>query len=208
MALNRPFGLSPARHGSASQYSSQVQRYRIPSSDGSAYYVGDAVKQAAGADTRGIPNVQKAASTDTLRGVIVGVENPTINALSLQGTVIDDTITSVPATKTRDYYVYVMDDPNALFYIQDDGITSGNLVAASANLNSVLTIAAPSLGYQLSGTVLLSSSFANTATLNIKLMGLAQVPAIAGGGTNAFGAYAIWVCRINEHELTNGQAGI
>lgn len=208
MALNRPFGLAPARGGSASDFNAQVQKYRIPSGDGSAYYIGDPVKAAAGADTNGIPNVQAVAGTDTLRGVIVGVENPTVNAASIQGVVLDQTITSVPATKTRDYYVWVNDDPDQFFMIQDDGITSGKLVAASANLNFSLTIAAPSLGYQLSGTVILSSSLATTNTLNMKALGLAQLPAIAGGGSNAFGAYAVWMCKINEHELMGAQAGV
>jgi hypothetical protein len=208
MALNRPFGLSPARSGVAADYNAQVQKYRIPSTDGSAFYIGDAVLAAAGADTNGIPNVAKATSAQTLRGVIVGVENPSVNVASLAGTVIDDTVTNVPATKTRDYYVWVCDDPNQLFMIQDDGITTGNLVAASANLNFVLTITAPSLGYQLSGTVMLSSSLATTNTLNMKAIGLAQLPAIAGGGANAFGAYAVWMCKINEHELMGAQAGV
>lgn len=208
MALNRPFGLAPFRSNLAAPFTGQVTRYCIPSSDGSAYYIGDGVAQVAGADALGCPNVQKMASTTPYRGVIVGVENPTIGAVSLQGTVIDDTITSVPATKTRAYYVYVADDPNQLFMIQDDGITGANLVAASANLNSSLTIAAPTLGYQLSGTVLLSSSFNVAAARNTKLMGLVPFPVLPGGSANAFGAYAVWVAKPNQHDLMGNQVGI
>jgi hypothetical protein len=206
--LNRPFGLSPFRSLSASTFSAAVQRYRIPSADGSAFYIGDAVAQVAGADALGVPNVQKSASTTAYRGVIVGVENPTVGGVSIQGTVIDDTITSVPATKTRDYYVWVSDDPQTLFMIQDDGITGGNLVAASANLNSSLTIAAPTLGYQLSSTVLLSSSFAVTAGLNTKLLGLAQIPSLPGNVANSFGAFGVWVVKANQHNLMGNQVGI
>jgi hypothetical protein len=121
---------------------------------------------------------------------------------------LDQTVTSIPATKTKDYYAFVADDPDTLFTIQDDGITTANLVATNANKNFSLTVAAPSLGYQLSGTVLLSSSLATTVGLNMKAMGLAQVPAIAGGGSNAFGAYAIWMCKINQHELMGNQVGV
>lgn len=208
MALNRPFGLSPVRQGSASPFNMQVNKYQVPSADGSAYYIGDAVKAAANADVNGIPAVQKAAGTDTLRGVMVGVENPATNLPSLQGVSLDQTVTSIPATKTKDYYCFVADDPDTLFTIQDDGITTANLVATNANKNFSLTIATPSLGYQMSGTVMLSSSLATTVGLNMKAIGLAQEPAIAGGGSNAFGAYAIWMCKINQHELMGNQVGV
>lgn len=207
-ALNRPFGLSPFRHITGATHNAGVQRYCIPSTDGSAFYIGDAVFHVAGADAAGVPNVAKSTSALSYRGVIVGVENPTVGAASLVGTVVDDTITSVPATKTRAYYVYVVDDPGALFMIQDDGVTAGTLVAASANLNAVLTIAAPAQAYMLSGTVILSSSIAVTAALNTKLLGLAQIPVLPGGSPNAFGAYAIWVAKANQHNLMGNQLGV
>lgn len=206
--LNRPFGLAPFRTLGAHTFNAQAQRYCIPSSDGSAFYIGDMVIQAAGADAQGCPYVAKGASTSTYRGVIVGVENPTVGAASLVGTVIDNTRTSIPATKTRDYYVYVVDDPNTLFMIQDDGITTGNLVAASGNLNSSLTIAAPTQTYQLSASVLLSSSFNVAAARNTKLMGLAPVPVLPGNVANSFGAYAWWVVKANQHDLMGNQVGI
>lgn len=208
MALNKPFGLSPIMTGDANMYNARVTRYRIPSTDGSIYSIGDAVKQASGADANGVPNVQKAAGTDTLRGVVVGVENPSVNTVSLAGTVLDQTTTQIPATKTKDYYVYVVDDPGVMFMIQDDGITGANLVAASANKNFSLTVANPAQTFQLSATVILSSSFATTVGLNFKAVGLAQYPSLPGGSPNAFGAFAIWVARINQHELMGNQVGI
>lgn len=208
MALNRPFGLAPVRVGNANVANFQVNKYRIPLADASQYSIGDLVKQLASADTNGIPNVQKAASGNTVRGVVVGVENPTVNAPSLQGVVLDTTITGVPATKLRDYYVLVVDDPDMLWNVQDDGITGGNLVAASANLNSNFTVANPTLGYQMSASVLTSASFATTVGLTLKLIGLAQLPAIPGGGSNAFAAFGVWLTKINQHELMGNQVGI
>ena len=211
MALNKPFGLSPIMTGDANAYNGRATRYRIPSSDGSAYYVGDAVKSVSGADANGVPNVVKGVGTETapagLRGVIVGVENPSVNTVSLQGVVLDQTITSIPATKTRDYYVYVADDQGIMFMVQDDGITGGNLVAASANKNFSLTVAAPANTFQMSASVILSSSFNTTNTLTFKAVGLAQYPSLPGGSANAFGAFAIWVCRINEHEFMGNMSG-
>jgi len=54
----------------------QVRTYYIPSTDTSAYYIGDVVKTIAGSDANGIPAVAKCASGNTPRGVIVGVVNP------------------------------------------------------------------------------------------------------------------------------------
>lgn len=207
MALNRPFGVAQYRGSGGNIYTGAVTRYRIPQADASAYYVGDSVKQLSGADANGVPNVQKSAGTDTMRGFVVGIENPTIGGPSLQGLVLDDTIVSVPATKTRDYYVFIDDNPHQLFMVQDDGITAGSLVAASANKNFSLTIAVPTLGYQTSATVMLSSSLNTTATLIMKAMGLCQYPTLPGGSANAFGAFAQWVCRPNVHELNCGAIG-
>lgn len=208
MALNRPFGVALFTHNQTAPTNFRSSMYRIPSTDGNAYYMNDTVKQVAGSDANGVPNVVKAAGTDRLRGTIVGILNPAPNMASIQGTVLDRTIVSIPATKTRDYYVMVCDDRDAWFMIQDDGITTANLVAASANLNCNLTIAAPSAAYQESATVILSSSIATTNTFSFKLRGLAQIPAIAGGGSNAYGAYAIWVARINTHEFDGSIVGV
>lgn len=207
MALNRPFGVAPYRGSGGNLYAGAYTRYCIPVGDGSAYYVNDMVKQVAGGDASGVPNVQKAAGTDTMRGFIVGIENPTIGGPSIQGTVLDDTVVNIPATKTRAYYVYVDDNPHQLFMVQDDGITAGKLVAASANLNFSLTIAAPALPYQVSATVMLSSSLLATATLNMKAMGLVQALVLPGGSPNQFAAFAVWVCRPNVHELNCGAIG-
>lgn len=202
MASNKPFGARPIATGAGSPWNGQANRYYIPSSDGNAYQIGSFVKSLAGADVNGVPGVVKSAGTDTHRGFIVGVESGEVNAASMNGTALDRTITSIPATKTRNYYVYVCDDPMVIFEIQDDGITTGNLVAASVNKNCSLTIADPSSDKQVSATVLLSSSIATTQGLCIKLMGLAPIPG------NAFGAYAIWRARFNQHELMGNTAGV
>lgn len=202
MATARPFGLQPIRTIDGNSFNFQVSSYMIPSADGSIYSIGDAVKSAANADTNGIPAVAKAVGTDTLRGVVIGVINPFPNTPSIQGVLIDNTITSIPATKTKNYYVAVADDPSLIFAIQDDGITAGSLVAANANKNFSLTIANPANPQQDSATVMLSTSLATTAGLNMKAFGLQQIPG------NVFGLFAIWLCKINQHEFQGNTAGI
>jgi len=112
---NKPFGLAPVRVlGSVEQ--GQTTRYYIPSTDNNAYYLGDAVISAAVGDAAGTPGVSKAtAGTETLRGVIVGVEPANQNQPALAGTTLNLERTSIPASKSQNYYVYVDDNPATIF---------------------------------------------------------------------------------------------
>jgi len=166
-------------------------------------YMGDTVKAAASGDTNGVPNVTKITNgTDAIRGVIVGIAPTLIGAQSIQGTALSLETNYIPATHGRIWYVLVEDDPTTVFMMQDDGITTANLVAASCNLNFNYTVTAGSTTNSSSGSVILSSSFATTNTFSMKAMGLAQLPG------NAYGAYAKWLCRINVSELTGSFAGV
>lgn len=203
MATNRPFGLAAIRHRNGNPFNEAVSRYFVPAADASAYYIGDPVKSAANADTNGVPALQKSAGNDILRGVFMGQEQPGVNTPSIQGVLLQNTQTSIPATKNGvNYYIYVVDDPDVVFAIQDDGITGGNLVAANANKNANMTIAAPAQPQQASATVILSSSIATTSTLTLKLFGLVQQTG------NVFGAFGIWQAFINAHEFNGQTAGV
>lgn len=203
----KPFGLAPIKTLQTNAWNQQAMRYYIPSTDNNAYYLGDVVISLAGADTFGVPGVVKAtAGTETLRGVIVGFEPANVGAASQQGVALSLENTGIPATKTKAYYAYVVDDPHCVFSVQDDGLTLAKLVAANANKNSSLTIAAGSSLQTSSGTCLLSTSIATTQGLNIRLYGLYY--GMNNGAQNAFGLFAIWLCAINQHELMGNTAGI
>ena len=200
---NVPFGLMPlASLTGVSE--SPMNRYYIPSTDNSAYYIGSPVKLTNTADTNGVPGVIVCAGTDIILGPVVGVEiagvNP--NAVSMVGSSLALEQVSIPATKTKAYYVYVADDPLMMFALQADATTT-NQTAANANNNCSLTITAPSPStLPNSATVASSSTFATTNTLNIKLMGLIQTPGAA------FGAYSVYKCKINKHQYADQIAGV
>ncbi len=135
----------------------------------------------------------------------MGIVNPFpggVSVPSLVGSALPLELLSIPATKTQNYYVIVCEDMDQLYTAQDDGGTPGNSIAANSNKNSNITIANGATAQSASGSSLASTSFATTATFPIKLVGLQQ---IAG---NAFGAFAIWICRLNESELQGGVAGV
>jgi len=197
---NKPFGLAPVRSISGT-WSQQTTRYYIYSSDTDPYYIGDAVISAAQGDANGTPGIAKATGAQTLRGVVVGVEPADQLGVSLVGSALSLENTYVPATKAKAYYVYVVDDPGVVFKIQGDA-TATNQVATNSNKNFSLTIANGASAQSSSGTVLSSSTLNTNNTLNMKAMGLLQVPG------NAYGAYAIWQCKINLHELFGGTTAI
>jgi len=196
-----PRGFVPARYLNGAAWNGATNLYYIPSTDNNQYNPGDAVKSAAGADANGVPQVVKAGGTDTVRGVIVGILTANPNNPSLVGSNLDLTVQNTPSTgKTRDYYVLVVDDPQVLFELQDDGLSA--LTASAANKNASFTVTNPTSPQQNSASVLSTASVNTTQALNLRIMGLSQKP------NNAFGAYAIWIVKFNQHELMGNTAGV
>ena len=185
--VNAPSGLSPVRNGDGSPWNQQANLYYIPQADANAYYIGDLVKSIAGADANGVARLTKAVAGDTCRGAIIGVVTDP-NALA--------TI-SIPATKVRDYYIWVVDDPNAWFEVQGDN--SGTLAATAIGKNANFTVAAPTGIVPFSATVLATATAAVTATLPLKILGLTQKEG------QDFTANAKILVKFNTHEL--GGAG-
>lgn len=200
--VQSPRGFVPSRYANGSPFNGAGNLYYIPSTDGLQYNVGDAVKSGAGGSSTGIPQVVKAAGTDTVRGVIMGVMVAPQNENSFLGANLDLTVQNIPASKQHDYYVLVADDPAILFELQGDG-TATNQVAASCNKNASFTVTNPTTPQQNSASTLNSASIATTAALNLKIFGLVQQ-----SRNNEYGAYANWLVKFNQHELQGNTAGV
>lgn len=195
-----PRGFVPSRYLNGAPWTGACNMYVIPSTDNNQINVGDAVKSAAGGDANGIPAVTKAAGTDTVRGVVIGFLPSAPNSPSLVGTTLDLTLQNIPATKAKDYYALVVDDPQVLFELQDDGASA--LTAAACNKNASFTVTNPTAPQQNSASVLGTATVNTTNTLNLKIVGLAQKP------NNAIGAYATWLVKFNQHELMGGTTAV
>jgi hypothetical protein len=191
-----PRGFVPLRYLSGAAWNGASNMYCVPSTDGTIISVGDAVKSAAGGDANGIPYIAKAAGTDVVRGVVVGILPDSPNNPSLVGTNLDLTLQNMPATKTKAYYVLVVDDPMVIFDLEDDGAAA--LDATACNKNAIFVVTNPTAPSQVSASTLSAASVAVTATLNLKLMGLVQKP------DNAYGVNANWAVMFNLHELNRG----
>ena len=194
---NTPFGLAPVEYLSGAPWNGQVRRYFIPQADANVYAIGDPVTIAGSSDANGVASVVLMTPGAGMLGVIVGMGGPSYGGGNFDPTNLSTTV--IPATKTRGYYVSVVDDPNVVFEVQEVG-TGTQLTAAEVGLNCNL-VAGTNSGY-MSGWQLTNTTEATTATLDVKLLGLSQKPG------NAFGAYAKWLVLMNNHVYRGGVAGI
>ncbi len=202
--VSKVAGLKPVGYLNGSPWNGQARKYYVPATNATAIYVGDPVTLTGDGDTNGVPGVVTGAAGAAIIGVVVGVVVADAG-VSLQGTTIDLTRRSLPVSTAG--YVLVADDPNIIFEVEE-GVSGGAgtaLTSAAIGLNANLVLkAAPTATYQDSGWVVDNSTEAATATLNVKLLGLAQRE------DNAFGAAAKWLVKINNHVYgaSTGTAGI
>jgi len=196
---NRPSGLSPVQYLNSAPWTGGGRVYCIPDTDDTyAYAIGDPVVLAGGADSNGVPTITlaTAGATNSVLGAIVSGGGGLAYGAALGG--VQDNPIVIPATKSRNYYVLVADDPNIIFEIQEIG-TGTYLTAAEVGNNADL-VSGTNNGY-ISGWMLNNSGEGTGATLQVKLLGLAQ------RRDNAFGQYAKWLVKINLHCYSIGQVG-
>jgi hypothetical protein len=194
---NKPTGLSPVQYLSGAPWSGQARVYYIASTDTNAFAIGDPVASSGSADSNGVPGITlaTAGTGNPIRGVIVGLG--TREGLMADPNNLNTTV--APATKTQNYYALVVDDPAVIFEVQEVG-TGTALTAAEVGLNANLSSGANN-GYA-SGWQVDNSGEGVGSTLQVRLLGLVRRQ------DNAFGQYAKWLVKINNHELAAGTAGI
>ena len=190
----RAFGLAPVKNLNGSTWNGQANLYSIDAAYGTALYIGDPVISGGGADANGVPNIALAAATGAIRGVIVGLGK--FESLMANPSNLD--ITYRPASDPAVWYAMVVDDPNVIFEVTEHA-NGTQLAATEVGLNQVLYLAAGNgfvSGWQLASYT--DATPANTATLQVRLLGLARRL------NNTFGANATWLVQINVHELGHG----
>lgn len=187
-----PFGFRPVRHRNGAPYNGAFRVYNIPASDGTAVFIGDPVKLAGtGSTVNGqvYADVIQGTAAATVVGVVVGfAPNPA-------------DLTSRHRAASTQRLVYVADDPDLLFEIQE--VTGGTaLTANDIGLNANFVVAAGSTTTAMSGVELNNATEAATATLDCQIIGLVQRE------DNAIGEHAKWLVRLNNHQHGNQVAGV
>lgn len=205
-----PFGLRPSHTVSGAPFNGQTRMYRIPSTDAVAYSIGDVVTEVAGGDVKtGVSDVaifgtrEATATSGNARGVIVGLASSAGSGggQPLGGDPDNLGLMIIPATKSKDYYVYVCDDPNMIYEAQT------NTIASSAfNKNTGLAVgAAPTATSPNCKTIIDGASATTTAALPIKIVGAPERidNDLTAPGTNAW----IWV-MLNTSSAGGATAGV
>lgn len=172
--LNVAFGLKPVRYASGAPYNGAAKEYFVPSSDGTALFIGDPVIIAGSADagmTAATVTRATAGSAGRITGVVVGFRpSDSINANGYR-------------LASTDAYVLVADDPDLLFEIQDDSV-GGALAAADIGLNADLIAASGNAYTKRSGFMLDTSTKATTATLQLRIESLVNRADVEVGSTS------------------------
>lgn len=190
-----PFGLRPVRYLNGVCWNGQARPYYVPSSDSTALFKGDPVVIVGDSNDNEVTviggkfapgtlsEVTRATAGDGnyITGVVVGVAPTT-----------DESLTYRAASTER--VVWVADDPNIVFHMQDDGggTPSADWVGWNANLIAGTGSTATGIsGFELDGGT--SDGPANDASNQLFILNLANVE------DNEIGDNAIWEVTINMH---------
>lgn len=195
-------GLRPITQGNAGGFTGKVRRYYVPSTYGTALFIGDPVVKTGTTNTAGaglgkewaagtLQEVNKATAgaTNATTGVVVGFDVDPNN--------LDKSYN--PASTAR--VVIVADDPHQEFEIQTD---SGAVIAATdigSNADYIFTHAGDTTT-GLSGVELDTADMSAGATAQLTILGL--IPR----ENNALGTNAKVRVRINLHTEANTVVGI
>ena len=179
-------GLIPVRMLDGSPFNGAVDMFYLPSSVATAAYVGDPVKLAGSADSAGVASIALCAATDTITGVIVGFADAT-------------SMTSGVGAASTIRYPLVAHGQDILFEIQEDGV-GGAIAAADIGLNADIIVAAGNAYTKKSGVMLDTSTKNTTATLGLRIRGIAQRP------DNALAEFAKVLVSLNDTTESPGTA--
>lgn len=191
---NTPRGLVPYRYTSGAPYNGAANIYAVASDYATALYLGQPLVATGASDANGIPYVQTAtaAGGNYTLGPMVGIVdggNPVVPVT--QGLPVYH-----PASTLQ--YILVADDPNLLFWIQEDSV-GGSIAMATAGMKNADFIAgAGSTVTGWSGWQLDSSTINTTNTLQLRL-----ISGLQESDNTMASSYAKWLVKINLHSMNN-----
>lgn len=205
--VDSPFGLSPIGHKWGANYRVVSRPYYVPSSYGTAIFVGDPVLKTGTANTSVLypgaetwqagvlPEVNVSAAGGNVSGVMVGKRFNSSNYSQIYN----------PAS--TEAVIFVMDDPGVIYRVKEDSV-GGALAATSVGLNADIALdVAGSTVTGISGAELDSSSAAAAAGTQLKILRLSDFTE-PNGNINAIGSDAKWDVTINEHTEADNIAGV
>jgi hypothetical protein len=195
--VSRVNGLRPVGNR-GQEFNGRVNAYFIPSTDGTAVYIGDTVKLAGASDTASAvpgtyPTVTKStAATTAICGVVVGFAfNP-----------LDLNISGMYRAASTNRYCLVADDPNTVFEVQT---SNGTPAGTDVGSNVEMADAGGSTTTANSGITADVGTLGTGATIVLKIISF--IPRPDNDDTLANAKYLV---KINNHQFgsSTGTAGV
>ena len=181
-------GLSPVCYLNGAPYNGQANQFDVLVGDSAIIQIGDPVKLG-GTSLTGRPTATLAAAGNAFVGVCVGVVPTNRDSKIYREASVAQTI-------------FVADDPQILFEIQEDSVTS-IIQKAQIGLNFTLITAAGSTFTGMSGWELDSNTGATTNTLDVQLVRAPDKP-----DNELEASFARWLVKLNNHQYVDGTTGV
>ena len=186
--VDRIAGFKPVRHLNGMPWNGKANMYYFAAGDGTATFIGDAVKSAGSADATGkYPTIAQAAATNVIRGVVIGFSDQPYISVDTS----DLNRAYRPASTAM--YALVVDDPDVIFEIQEDNV-GNDMDADMVGLSTDITVGT---GDTASGKSAMELDSSDTATA----LGQCKILGVSNKEDNALGTYCKWDVLIIEHEM-------
>ena len=201
---DRPNGFRPYRYLNGSPWNGQCRKYEVPVGTTTSIFVGDLVTLSTDAPTEEYAAVKAAGTSDIPIGALVAIDPaPPSKSLAGGGT-SNINLSANHVAATTKTMVWVADDPNILFAVQEDSATTP-IALASIGLNATFVATAGNTTTGASGYELDSDSVDTTNTLPLKVIGIVNSPNNEIDATN--GSAKI-IVQLNTHQLATGGTGV
>jgi len=181
----------PYRYTWGQPYNGAANIYSVPSGNATAIYLGDPVIATGASDANGIPVIKQgtagggAVNLGVFVGIVDGGAPGTAVIPVTQGLPV-----YVPASTAQ--YVLIADDPNLLFWIQEDSVGGSIATATAGTKNADLVSGSGSTITGWSGWMLDSSTIQTTNTLQMRIVqGLQETDNTIGT------SFAKWLVKFN-----------
>ena len=199
--IDTPQGGQYSKYQSGSASTGGTTDYFVPSSDGTALFIGDPVTIQGASNTaiqRGIGTTAQIGSLPTViksgvTGAVTGF---------VQGFVATSEDSPTSRLASTDRVVRVYDDPDAIFVIQGDSATAAAGGDVSNNADMVFTHAGLTRS-GLSGVELDVSSITTSDTLQLKIVGF-----LDDSSNDTTAVNAKYLVKINNHTQAPNTAGV
>lgn len=194
---NTPRGLVPYKYTWGQPYNGAYNVYYVPSTYATALFIGQPLIATGASDANGIPVVQTASAgaTNYILGPMIGIVDGGAPHVA-EITVTRDLPIYHPASTSQ--YILVADDPNLLFWVQEDSVGGAIATATSGMKNANLVAGNGSTVTGYSGWMLDSSSVNTTNDIQMRI-----IQALRETDNTPGEDYAKWLVKANLHSMNN-----